>query len=346
MSKKDISLNSIKNPHNIKIVSEFIKLIDQIKYDMDNATSKKDILRHSFRLRHIKNAIKVFKKYPHKIKSGEQLQDIKGIGKGTVDRINEILKTGRLAEIKLTSMSKKYLKYAKELEQIIGIGTKIAYELVTKHNIKSIKELKKAHKRKKIKLNDQILLGLKYHGIYKQNIPRKEIMKVDKYIHKVAMKVDPELFVAIVGSYRRGNKLTSNDIDILITHPKIKTKKDMKKYPNYLIKFVHALKKTGFLVDDLTYDDFKTKYMGFSKYKNNPVRRIDLFYIPDNSFYTALLAFTGPGSLNINLRNLAISLGYTLNEYGLFKGKKMIKISSEKDLFNKLGMEYIAPEFR
>lgn len=345
MSKRDISFNNIKNPHNIKIISEFIKLINQIKYDMDKATSKKDILRHSFRLRHIKNAVKIFKKYPHKIKSGEQLQDIKGIGKGTVDRINEILKTGRLAEIKLTSMSKKYLKYTKELEQIIGIGTKIAYELVTKHNIKSIRELKKAHKRKKIVLNDQILLGLKYHGVYKQNIPRKEIMKIDKYIHKVAMKVDPELFVVIVGSYRR-KKLVSGDVDILITHPKVKTKKDMKKYPNFLKKIVNSLKRDNFLVDDLTYENYETKYMGFGKYRNNPVRRIDLFYVPDNSFYTALLAFTGPGSLNINLRNLAISLDYTLNEYGLFKGKKMIKIASEKDLFNKLGMEYIAPEFR
>ena len=345
MFKRDISFNNIKNPHNVKIISEFIKLVDQIKYDMDNATSKKDILRHSFRLRHIKNAIKIFKKYHHQIKSGEQLQDIKGIGKGTIDRINEILKTGRLKEIKLTAMSKKYLKYTKELEQIIGIGKKTAMELVTKYNIKSIRELKKAHKRKKITLNDQILLGLKYHGIYKQNIPRKEIMKVDKYIHKVAMKIDPELFVVIVGSYRR-KKLVSGDIDILITHPKVKTKKNMKKYPNYLKKIVNALKRDKFLIDDLTYEDYETKYMGFGKYKGNPVRRIDLFYIPDNSFYTALLAFTGPGSLNINLRNLAISLGYTLNEYGLFKGKKIIKISSEKDLFNKLGMEYIAPEFR
>jgi len=358
MVKKNVS---VKKPYNINIITEFIKLVNQIKYDMDKATRKKlsktikkreidniskEILRHSFRLRQIKNIIKILSKYPKKITSGEQLQHIKGIGKGTVDRINEILKTGRLKEIKLTSISAKYLKYIKELEQIIGIGRKIAYDLVTKYNIKSIKDLKKAYRNKKITLNDQILLGLKYHGIYKQNIPRIEIMKIDKYIHKIAKKIDLELYIEIVGSYRR-QKLFSGDIDILLTHPKIKTKKDMKKYPNYLKKIVSALKRDNVLVDDITYDEYKTKYMGFLKYKNNPVRRIDIFYIPDESYYTALLAYTGPASLNIELRNLAINLEYILNEYGLFdQNNKRIPINSEKDVFLKLGMEYIEPKDR
>ena len=344
-SKIEVSIKGVKNPHNIKIVSEFLKLIDQIKYDMDKATHKKEILRHSYRLMQIKKVVKILKKYPHKITSGEQLLGIKGIGKGSANRINEILKTGELKEIKLTPISKKYLKYVRELEKVIGIGRKTAYELVTKYNIKSVEELKRAHKSKKITLNKQILMGLKYHGVYKMNIPRREIMEIDKYIHKVARKIDCELHIIISGSYRR-KRLISNDIDILITHPKVKTKADMKIYPNYLIQFVRTLTKVEFLVDDLTYEDFETKYMGFCKYKNNPVRRIDIRYVPDESYYPALVYFTGSRDFNINLRSLAISLGYTLNEYALFKGRKMIKISSEKELFNLLGLEYVAPEFR
>jgi len=329
--------------NNAAIISEFIKLVNQIKYDMDKATGK-ELLRHSFRLRQIKNIIKILSKYPTKITSGEQLEHIKGVGIGTVDRINEILKTGRLKEIKLTSG--KYLKYIKELEQVIGIGRKIAYELVTKYNIKSVKALKKAHRNNKITLNDQILLGLKYHNIYKQNIPRSEILKIDNYIHKIAQKIDLELFVMIVGSYRR-QKITSGDIDILITHPKVKTKKDMEKYPNYLKKFVDALKKNKFLIDDITYDNYKTKYMGFGKYKNHPVRRIDIFYMPEESYSTAILAYTGPASLNIWLRKIAISLDYLLNEYGLFdQNNKRILTKSEKDVFLKLGLEYIEPRER
>ena len=50
------------------------------------------------------------------------------------------------------------------------------------------------------------------------------------------------------------------------------------------------------------------------------------------------------------MRSKAQSLGYILNEYGLYKldndKKKRIKINSEKDIFNKLNMEYISPENR
>ena len=75
-----------------------------------------------------------------------------------------------------------------------GIGRKTAYDLVTIYGIKSISQLKKAYKSGKIELNDQIKLGLKYHGKYKEDIPRREIMKIEKYIHKVARKIDNELF--------------------------------------------------------------------------------------------------------------------------------------------------------
>nr|QBK88926.1 MAG: DNA polymerase family X [Mimivirus LCMiAC02] len=349
MSKHKITSKNIKNIKNIKIINEFVKLVDQIKYDMDHTVLDKEIIRHSYRLMQIKKIINILKKYSKEIKSGEQLKDIKGIGKGTIDRINEIIKKGHLKEIKLQSKYKKYLKNIEELEQIIGIGRKTAYEFVIKHNIKSISDLKKAYKQKKIELNKQILLGLKYHNVYKQIIPRKEILKIDKYLHKMAANIDPELFIIITGSYRR-KKMYSNDIDILLTHPKIKTQRDIKKLHNYMIEFINKLKKHKFIVDDLTYENYKTKYMGFCKYKSYPIRRIDIRYVPDNSYYTALVYFTGSKSLNIKLRNIAIELNYKLNEYGLYKKKNnryiKMKIDSENDIFEKLGLEYIPPEFR
>ena len=33
------------------------------------------------------------------------------------------------------------------------------------------------------------------------------------------------------------------------------------------------------LIDDMTDKNIVTKYMGFCKYKNNPVRRIDIRYV-------------------------------------------------------------------
>ena len=68
--------------------------------------------------------------------------DFKGIGKGTISRIDEILETGKLEEIKLKKTILKNEEYINELEQVFGIGRKKAYELVNKYGIKSIAQLK------------------------------------------------------------------------------------------------------------------------------------------------------------------------------------------------------------
>jgi DNA polymerase/3'-5' exonuclease PolX len=52
------------------------------------------------------------------------------------------------------------------------------------------------------------------------------------------------------------------------------------------------------------------------------------------------------------MRQIAIDMGYMLNEYGLYElsplGTKMkkFKINSEKDIFKLLGMEYLSPNKR
>ncbi|XWV25450.1 putative DNA polymerase family X [Tupanvirus deep ocean] len=47
----------------------------------------------------------------------------------------------------------------------------------------------------------------------------------------------------------------------------------------------------------------KMKYMGFCKYKLNPIRRIDIRFMPYNSLPAAMLYFTGPAALNEEMRN-------------------------------------------
>lgn len=341
----DVTINVL----NEKLVKEFEKLIEQIKIQIDIAPNTKIYMTNSFRLKQITNSLDIIKKYPKEIKSGEELKEIKGIGKGTIDRINEIIKTGRLKEIKVKKSEKKYSENIEELEKIFGIGHTKAYELVTMYGIKSIEALKKAYNDGTIELNDQIVTGLKYHDIYKQNIPRSEIDLINDYLIIQAKKVDELLSITICGSYRR-KKPTSNDIDILITHPNVKTKLQLISKDNYLIKFVQILKDDGFILDDLTDKDFEIKYMGYCKYQNFPVRRIDMRYIPFESYYTALQYFSGSSMFNVKIRTLAIQLGYLLNEYGLYKmngNKKIkIKINSEKDIFEKLGLEFLPPELR
>jgi DNA polymerase/3'-5' exonuclease PolX len=344
---------------NNNIINEFTRLVDYIKLQLSNAIKikkKDDSQKHTFRLRQIKRVLDGLIKHDKEItlENAKGLIAVPGIGKGSIHRIIEILETGKLEELKDFNNKIIDINIIKELEEVIGIGKSTAIELINKYNVSSVQDLIKKYKKNKLELNNTILLGLKYHNKFKKKIPREEIDDVYIFIKKITNQFNKshklinnnKLCAQICGSYRR-EKPFSNDIDIILT--KYSTKiKDRKKDSIYLKKFVEILREIHkpFLIDDLT--NINYKYMGFCKYKNYPIRRIDIIFIPFDSFYTALVYFTGSRELNLEIRKIAKKKGYKLNEYELFdtKNNKKIKINSEKELFNKLGLDYIEPKFR
>ena len=48
----------------------------------------------------------------------------KGIGGSSIERIDEIIKTGKLKELEGLDLKDKYLDYIEDLEKIFGIGRK------------------------------------------------------------------------------------------------------------------------------------------------------------------------------------------------------------------------------
>jgi DNA polymerase beta len=341
------------------LIDEFIKLREQIKYELvssikksskssKSSKSKSDIdnVKNSFRLKSITKVIDILKNITYKIKSEKDVTNIAGIGSHTLQRINEILTTGKLSEIKNNNSN------ALELTKIYGIGDQLAFDIYKTYNITTVSELVKLYDSNKIKLSKTIQKGLKYYNIVEENIPHSEIEHIDSYIHSIISQIDPELFYVICGSYRRMTA-TSNDIDIVVTHPNILTDKltqnqnQNKNQINYLSLVIKTLKKHKFIIDSLTSESVQTKYMGYCKYKNKPVRRIDIRFVPYDSYYTAILYFTGAKDFNRQMRSVALAHGYTLNEYRLLdNNNKPFRVNSEKDIFDALNMEYVSPEFR
>lgn len=334
---------------NDTIIYEFTKLIKQIAHDIDEATDKKIKITNIYRLKQLGNALNIIKKYQKEIKSGDDLKDIKGIGKGIISRVDEIISTGKLSEITTEENNDKNVAISK-MTEVYGIGEKTAEDIVTNYGIETVEELKEAYTNGTIKLSKSIAIGLKYYGVYKEHIPRSEMIKMEKYLNKTANEIDKELNVTICGSYRRGKDF-SNDIDCMLTHPNIVTMDDLDDEPNYFRLFIEKLREKTFLLDALNSDTIETKFMGFCILnKKSHVRRIDIRYIPKQSYYTALLYFTGSGTFNQNMRRHAKKNGFKLNEYGLYKKKeddfKLLKIKSEEDIFKKLGLEYVEPTDR
>jgi DNA polymerase/3'-5' exonuclease PolX len=70
---------------------------------------------------------------------------------------------------------------------------------------------------------------------------------------------------------------------------------------------------------------------------------------PASSASTHTLAI-GSGEYNRQLRGIAISKGYKLSEYGIYKvddtGEHQIAVQTEDDIFNILGVPYRSPDQR
>jgi len=202
------------------------------------------------------------------------------------------------------------------------------------------------------KLNSHQLLGVKYFHDMSQKIPREEVQRAERILTASAKHMNKDLILTLCGSYRRG-RAKSGDIDCLITHPDVKTMEDLETNSvNVLAKFVEFLANLDFLVDHLT-DFGKSKYMGFciikqSGKKNNIARRIDIRFIPFDSYGASILYFTGSKTFNTKMRTHALGKGYSLNEYGLkrLSDNVLIPCKTEEEVFKILAYPYKKPEER
>ncbi len=287
--------------------------------------------------------IKQLKSMTEPIYEYEDLKNITGIGKSIEGKIKDFFTTGKIKQLENYNASGK-IKFMDDLMKIHGIGAVKAKELVEKHNINSIDDLKQHPEL----LNDVQKKGLMYWEDFEKRIPRKEMEKHEEQIISIVKSIDPKLKATITGSYRR-NAPDSGDIDVLITHPD-----DPEDYEPLFKQIVEKFRsgKDAYIKDILAFGGKKS--MAVCRLpKHKLFRRFDLLYTRKHEYPFALLYFTGSGDFNVKMRNLALSLGYTLSEYGIkyAKGPKKgefvdHEFETEEDIFDFLGLKYIKPELR
>lgn len=258
---------------------------------------------------------------------------MKGIGKGFQEKIRQIMDTGTCEDyekLKKSGMSSPKALFLK----IHGVGPQCANKMV-KGGLKTIEDVKK---NQDIYLNDVQKKGLRWFDDIQVRIPYNEIKEHEKYLKEVLKKIDTKAELTIAGSYRRKQK-DSGDIDLLI---KASSK-------NVYNEYIDLLIKENYLVEDLARGN--KKYMGMGKGFNTKwCRRIDIMYTKPEEYPFAVLYFTGSGDFNQRMRNELVERGYTMNEYSVkyIGSKKPVEynFSTEKDIFEYFGYDYIEPEKR
>jgi len=353
---------------NQNLIKVFEKLIIDKQNEITNLKKDKEknsveIKQLTFKVINFRKALTSIKSYPDEITKGEDIKHIKGIGKGIISRVDEILKEGTLGEIK-QGLSLEYSNQ-EYLQKITGVGPSKASELFKKGITldKLILEMNKIDSNFNDIEEDNILgnltrhqlLGVKYFEDISVKIPRSEIKSIQLKLNRFISQLDTKYEVHICGSYRR-KKTFSGDIDVLILHPDIKNNDEIDKFDNDILgDIVSHLTKKKLLVDHLT-ESGKTKYMGICRLKKiGRGRRIDIRFIPYESKASAILYFTGSANFNKYMRTEALKKGYTINEYGIYKTKKVgkknmkdkqIPVETEKDIFDLVKIDYLAPENR
>ena len=270
-------------------------------------------------------AIKELKKLDS-IDSLSDVEGIPGVGKKIKEKIQEILTTGSLAAATKAKTELKIDVY-QDLLKVHGIGPTKAKELIDKHKISSIADLRS----KQELINDVQKMGLKYYEDSLERIPREEMEEHEKRIKAII----PDSM--IVGSYRRGAE-TSGDIDVLIKSSETNNFKNI----------VNTLKEQKYIVDILGLG--LKKCMAFVKLNSDSkARRLDLLMTPEKEYAYAQLYFTGSDTFNVAFRKYALTKGYTLNEHGLKpigEGAEVPLLIKEKDIFKFLGLKYKEPNER
>ncbi|MDW7675389.1 MAG: helix-hairpin-helix domain-containing protein, partial [Bacillota bacterium] len=239
-----------------------------------------------------------------------KLKDVRGIGRGLFDSIREILETGQLG---IYNQLKEELPAGLfEILRIPGLGPKRVSELYKSLDITNIVELEYAcHENRLLdlvgfgaKTQENVLKGIEF---LKQN--KGQFLWIEAYslANEVLEAIShlPEVEeISIAGSLRRYKEIVK-DVDIVISSAK----------PRQLMDSICRLS-----VIAEVFAKGESKISASLKSGIN----IDFRIVEPYQFSTALHHFTGSKEHNTALRQMANRLGLKINEYGIFRGEKLV----------------------
>jgi DNA polymerase (family X) len=257
--------------------------------------------------------------------------ELPGIGRSIAKKIDELNKTGKLTYFE--DIKKECPIDYESLLTVEGIGPKTVKLLYQSLNIKDLDDLEEMAKHREIrklkgmnvKREAKLLENIKYARKKTRHL-LGHMLPLANEIKDDLKKLDKVIDVEVAGSIRR-RKETIGDIDILVVTD----------YPQDIMEYFISMGQVDRVI-------LKGPKKSTVMLKENV--SCDLREVPEESFGSALLYFTGSKEVNVELRKIAIKNGWKLSEYGLFRGKKIIAGKTEEEIFQKFGMDYLEPEIR
>jgi DNA polymerase (family 10) len=263
------------------------------------------------------------------------LQEIPNVGKAIAEKISEYFETGTIRVVE--KLRGTVPAGVREMTAIPGLGPKKAMQLYQERGVSSVDELVEA-------LDDGRLDGLRgfgaktaeniRHGIAlarqgEGRVRIDEAMAVAEEMVGQLAAVTGCLACTYAGSLRRMRE-TIGDIDILAAARESRPLMDA---------FTGLPSVAEVIARGPTKSSVRTRAHGL---------QVDLRVVAPEAWGAALQYFTGSKAHNIRIREIAVRKGLKLSEYGLFRvdDGELVVSETEEDVYDRLGLPWIAPTLR
>jgi DNA polymerase (family 10) len=267
----------------------------------------------------------------------DSLSTIPGIGKDLSAKILEYLETGTIRY--LEELREETPDVLLDMLRIPGVGPKTAVLIHEELGIESLDALARAAREHRLrvlpkireKTEENILKGIEFLERSGKRIPLGTAYAIASRIVSSLSALETVEGASFAGSLRRMRE-TVGDIDILVSSPE----------PESVIRSFTSL-------------DTVERVLAEGKTKGSVITKeqiqVDLRVVSRESYGAALNYFTGSKEHNIRLREIAQQRGMKLNEYGLFGktrsgSEKRVAGTTEEEVYEALGLDYIPPEIR
>jgi DNA polymerase (family X) len=295
----------------------------------------------SFRIRSYRRAAEAAEQTTVDLTSAdtEHLLEIDGIGKSMAAKLQAIAATGKLEQ--RDELLAKYGAGVLEVLKLPGMGSKTIALLWAACQIGSIDQLAEAIEAGRLKglprMGDKQIEKMRKgiedyrrsSGRFRIDIAGEEAQRIVAWLKKFK-GIDK---VVPAGSLRRGRE-TVGDLDLLATGPACEpgstgpAADHVAAYPGIFNMILKGENKVSFNLGQ-----------GL---------QVDVRLLPTGSYGAALQYFTGSKGHNVTLRQRALKMGYTLNEWALARldNGETVAAATEEEIYSALGMDFIPPEMR
>ncbi|MDP1662476.1 MAG: DNA polymerase/3'-5' exonuclease PolX [Phycisphaerales bacterium] len=297
----------------------------------------------------------------------KKLVAIPGIGPKIADKLIELATTGKVAE--LDELAAQVPAGLIPLLQLQGVGPKSVHLWWKQAGVTDLASLKTAidsgalaqlprHSQKTI---DKLKVAVEMLAQGESRMRLGEARDLADRVIALLRKGKQVQQIEAAGSMRRARD-TVGDIDILVaTTDAAKTVKAFTTLP--MVASVLAAGETRASVrmaktGGSRWEQAEAVDDEHTPTPTGPTVQVDLRVVPAEHFGSALLYFTGSKDHNIHLRQRALDMGLTVNDYGVYtndknddtpphkRGAKPLASKTEPEIYKVLKLPFIPPEIR